>query len=265
MTDTSQTTETLSVEEVLAISDPGDVDRENHTKVDRFVINFGNIVAWAFPLLMVAIVSQVILRANGHNQAWLDDLQWWIYGVAMLTAFSYAIVTVSHVRVDILHQNYSPERKARIETFALGWLLIPFLALMTDVMVHYAFASIESREGSSSPNGLHRLYILKTMMPFLFALSVAAAYSGVRKNMAKFTTVDWPRTLLWLFPSAVFILWRAIHYVMYWAVALTDSETPTRRITREYEMFEYLHIVAFVAVILAIIVGFAMGRKKDAA
>ncbi|MEL6572507.1 MAG: TRAP transporter small permease subunit [Pseudomonadota bacterium] len=260
----SDSTETLSVEAVLAITDPGEVNRDSHTKVDRFVINVGNVVAWAFPLLMVAIVSQVILRASGYNQAWLDDLQWWIYGFAMLTAFGYAIVTVSHVRVDIFHQYYNPERKARIEAFALGWLLIPFLAMMTDVMFHYAVASIESGEGSSSPNGLHRLYILKTAMPFLFVLALMASYSGVRKNMAIFTSVDWPRTLIWVFPSAVFVLWRTLHYLAYWAVALTDSETATRRITREYAMFEYLHIAAFVAVIVVIIAGLAMGRKKDA-
>lgn len=265
MADTPPPTDTLSVEQVLAITDPGEVNRDSHTRLDRFVINFGNIVAWAFPMLMVAIVSQVILRANGHNQAWLDDLQWWIYGFAMLTAFGYAIVTASHVRVDIFHQNYSPARKARIEAFALGWLLIPFLALMTDVMFHYAVASIESGEGSSSPNGLHRLYILKSTLPFLFFFAGLAAYSGVRKNMAVFTDVTWPRTLIWLFPSAVFILWRAFHYLAYWAVALTDSETPTRRITREYAIFDYLHYAAFAAVLVLIIAGLAMRRSKDAA
>ena len=257
--------QTPSVEDVLAISDPGEVNRDSHTKADRFVINFGNVVAWAFPLLMIAIVAQVFLRANGVNQAWLDDLQWWMYGFAMLTAFGYAIVTNSHVRVDILHQNFSEARKARIEAFALGWLLLPFLALMTDVMFHYAVASIEAGEGSSSPNGLHRLYILKASLPFLFVLAIVATYSALCKNIAKFTERDLPHTLIWLFPSAVFILWRALHYVMYWAVALTDSETPTRRITREYGIFDYGHIIALVAVVAVIGVTLMLSRKKGAA
>ena len=118
------------VEEILAVSDPGEVGREHHGKIDRLMINVGNVVAWAFPLLMLAIVAQVFLRGAGHNQAWLDDLQWWIYGFAMLTGFGYAITTNSHVRVDILHQHFSPEKKARIEVAALGWLLAPFIALM---------------------------------------------------------------------------------------------------------------------------------------
>jgi len=56
----TDTTPTPSVEEVLAITDPGDVGRENHSKIDRMVIHIGNVVAWAFPILMVAIVAQVI-------------------------------------------------------------------------------------------------------------------------------------------------------------------------------------------------------------
>jgi len=262
MTDTSPSAETLSVDQVLAITDPGDVNRDSHTKTDRFVINVGNAVAWAFPLLMIAICSQVVLRASGYNQAWLDDLQWWIYGFAMVTAFGYAIVTNSHVRVDIFHQNYSPERKARIEAFALGWLLLPFLILMADVLIHYAWASIESGEGSSSPNGLHHLYILKTTLPFLFILACLATVSGMRKNVAVFTTPSLAKLLIWAFPSAVFLGWRLIHYALYWVVYLTDSEIKPRRITRDYAMFEYLHFVAFAAVIVLIVVAMAMGRKK---
>ena len=73
------TEETVSdVDEVLAISDPGEVGRENHGFFDRLMINVGNVVAWGFPLLIVAIVSQVFLRGMGNNQAWLDDAQWWI-------------------------------------------------------------------------------------------------------------------------------------------------------------------------------------------
>lgn len=257
----TDTTQVPSVEDVLKINDPGEVDRHLHGPIDRFVINVGNVLAWAFPLLMVAIVAQVILRANGMNQAWLDDAQWWIYGVAMVTAFGYAITTTSHVRVDILHQNYSPERKARIEVFALGWLLLPFIALMTDVMSHYAWASIESGEGSSSPNGLHRLYILKTTLPFLFLLSGLAAWSSLRRNLSVFSSVNLHKTLIWLFPTAVFITWRIVHYIGYWVVSFTNPDIVARRITRE-PFFDYALSIALVLVIATIIFSMVRSRNK---
>jgi TRAP-type mannitol/chloroaromatic compound transport system permease small subunit len=259
MTDTNQTP---SVDEVLAISDPGDVGREHHSKIDRFVINVGNVIAWAFPLLMVAIVSQVILRANGMNQAWLDDMQWWIYGVAMLAAFGYAITTSSHVRVDILHQNFSDVKKARIEAGAIGWLLLPFIALMTDVMTHYAWASIISGEGSSSPNGLHRLYILKTSLPFLFVIAGLAGYSIFKRNLAVFSGTGMGKQLIWLFPTAVFVGWRLVHYALYWVVYLTDAEIAARRITRDYAIFEYALTISFVCVVALIIIGTLRSRQK---
>lgn len=250
-----------SVDDVLKITDPGDVGRENHTKIDRFMINCGNVISWAFPLLMIAIVAQVILRANGMNQAWLDDLQWWIYGVAMLTAFGYAITTDSHVRVDILHQNYSPEKKARIEVVAIGWFLLPFIILMSDVMLHYAWASIEAGEGSSSPNGLHRLYILKTMMPILFIIAGFAALAVFRRNLRIFTNLNLATQLIWAFPAAVFLMWRAVHYLMYWFVYFTNADIVARRITRE-PIFEWALAVAFVLVIALICFGLITARRK---
>ena len=177
----------LTVDKVLAITDPGEVDRAVHTPLDRMMINFGNVVAWAFPLLMLAIVSQVFLRGFGHNQAWLDDAQWWIYGFAMLTAFGYAITTSSHVRVDIFHENYSLEKKAKIEVFAVGWLLLPFLGIMLDVLFHYGASSIKAGEGSDSPNGLHNLYLLKATLPVLFTMCILAAYAVMKRNLAVFS------------------------------------------------------------------------------
>lgn len=253
---------TPTVDQVLSITDPGEVDRDKHTKLDRLVINFGNIVAWAFPLLMIAIVAQVFLRGSGVNQAWLDDAQWWIYGFAMLTAFGYAITTSSHVRVDILHQNFSDERKARIEVFAIGWLLIPFIALMTDVMLHYAYSSVLAGEGSSSPNGLHRVYLLKITMPILFVLSGLAAWAVFMRNLAVFSTTGLDKKIFWALPSAIFIGWRLVHYAAYWMIYLTNSEINPRRITKE-PFFDYALYVSIAIVAALFVLGWLRNRTKE--
>ena len=90
----------------IAITDPGERLRAEHYKIDRFVIAVSNVMSWIFPILMFAIVAQVVMRKMGHNQAWLDDGQWWLYGIAMMAGFAYAITTDSHVRVDIFYQNF---------------------------------------------------------------------------------------------------------------------------------------------------------------
>ena len=250
------------VEEVLAISDPGEVGREHHGPLDRLMVNIGNIVAWAFPILMFAIVALVFLRGAGYNQAWLDDAQWWIYGFAMMTGFGYAITTNSHVRVDILHQNFSEEKKARIEAGAIGWLLLPFLTLMGDVLIHYAWQSITAREGSSSPNGLHNLYILKATLPFLFLLAGLAAWAVFQRNLAKFTSTGWDKKLIWAFPFFVFASWRIVHYAAYWVIYLTNSEIKPRRITRE-PFFDYTLMIAFWGVVALIVLTTVLNRRKE--
>lgn len=260
----SEQTIPTDVNEVLAITDPGEKGREHHGRIDRFVVQFSNVFAWSFLILMIAIVSQVFLRGAGYNQAWLDDLQWWVYGASMLAAFGYAITTNSHVRVDILHQNFSEQKKARIETFALGWMLMPFLVVMMDMMIPYAIASVQSGEGSASPNGLHRVYYLKILIPFLFFVALLAAWASFRRNVGKSGRDLWYRRLIWCFPTAVLLLWRIVHEAIYWTLAATTDITP-RRITREYEtLFESLLPAAFLIVLMALIVTWVMSRKSAA-
>lgn len=223
----------VTITQSIAISDPGEQDREFHTRADRFVINLGNLAAWLFPILMFAICAQVVLRKMGYNQAWLDDGQWWLYGFAMTVGFAYAITTQSHVRVDILHQNFPPRKKARVEVFGLGWLLLPFLMIMTDILFHYGWASVVAGEGSDSPNGLHRLYLLKMSLPFLFVLAVIAAISVLTRHLAELTRVHLWTVLIAMFPAAWFAAERLVFYIIWWAIRATNGEIAPRRIIRE--------------------------------
>lgn len=214
---------TDTIDHVIAISDPG----------DRMMINIGNIAAWLFPILMIAIVSQVFLRKAGMNQAWLDDAQWWLYGFAMITGFGYAITTDSHVRVDIFHENFPEAKKARIEVFALGWLLLPFLAMMSDILMHYAYASWQVKEGSDSPNGLHGLFMLKMSMPVLLWAAIIAAFAVLHRNLAKITKPVLWKTMIATFPTLWFTADRGVHYIFWWFTRFTNPELNPRRISKE--------------------------------
>lgn len=257
MTDQCQ----IDAEEIIAISDPGESVYKTGGYFDRVMINVGNTISWIFPILMLAIVAQVFLRGGGANQAWLDDAQWWMYGIAMLTAFGYAISTSSHVRVDIFYQHFSAEKQAKINAFAFGWLLLPFIAIMTDVLMHYAWQSIQSGEGSSSPNGLHRLYLLKSTMPVLFLIAGAAAWSRLKQNLEVFSTADLARLICWTFPAVIFILWRAVHYTLYWFIFFTNSEIKPRRISRE-PIFEYSMWIALCVIALLLVLGLVSRRRR---
>lgn len=218
-----------SPEEIVAVSDPGEVGRAEHNRGDRFVVQISNIAAWLFPILMLAITAQVILRNSGMNQAWLDDLQWWLYGAAVLMGVGYAVTTDSHVRVDILYDNFPDEKKTRINIFAIGWLFLPFIVLSWDVTYDYALGSLRADEGSSSPNGLHNLWIIKVFMNLSFVFIAIACWSAVVRNIARLHRPTLWRQLWSTFPGTFLIINLAIYYGLYGIMSLLAEEGATAR------------------------------------
>ncbi|MEO1638897.1 MAG: TRAP transporter small permease subunit [Pseudomonadota bacterium] len=224
-------------EELVAISDPGEVGRAEHNRGDRFVVFISNIAAWLFPILMLAITAQVILRNSGMNQAWLDDLQWWLYGAAVLVGVGYAVTTDSHVRVDIFYEGFADEKKTRINIFAIGWLFLPFIVLSWDVTYDYALSSIRADEGSDSPNGLHNLWILKVFMNVAFIFIGIACWAAVIRNIKRLHPPKLWRQLWGTFPGTFLILNLAIYYGLLIIATLTAPEGTSARDIRRGPLF----------------------------
>lgn len=260
------------VEEIISLSDPGEVGRDEHNRGDRFSVVVSNAFSWIYPILMIAIVSQIFLRGSGNNQAWLDDLQWWLYGSAVLIGIGYAVTTNSHVRVDIFFANFNSDRKARIEIFGLTWLFLPFIILAWDMTFHYAVASVQANEGSDSPNGLHRLYLLKIFLNVSLAFVGIAIWAAYVRFLDRLTQPLMWKQLLWALPSTMFLINLVIYYVLYWYVRLTaPPDFNIRRVTREpiFEPVEFMGVeilktmlMTFVLTAIVILVAYVL-RDKD--
>ncbi len=210
-----------------AIYDPGEVGRAGHNLGDRFVVVVSNACAWLFPILVVAICSQVVLRASGNNQAWLDDLQWWLYGVSALVGIGYAVTTDSHVRIDIFHNRFPERRKQWIEVLALTWLLLPFVILAWDLTLQYAIVSVMADEASDSPNGLHNLWILKVLVNVSFLFVGVAVWASYVRHLGRVARPTLFRQLVVALPSTLFGFNVAVHWIVLVFLKLTrfDPET----------------------------------------
>jgi len=225
-------------ETVGSIYDPGEVERETHNSGDRFVVTLGNLLAWLFPILMLVIVLQVLFRNFGRidlgpgNQAWMDDLQWWLYGIACLVGVAYAVTTNSHVRVDIFYDNYPEQKRRRVDLFALGWLFLPFTLVTWDVTLHYAIGSVISNEGSDSPNGLHNLWILKIAMNACFLFLAVAIVARVVRLLRRAGVDSGWALFFWTLPGTAFVVNLALFYAMWWLTRVTDPEMNPRSIAR---------------------------------
>jgi TRAP-type mannitol/chloroaromatic compound transport system permease small subunit len=233
---------------IVAISDPGEVGRAEHNRGDRFIVAVANVFAWIFPILMVVIVAQVLLRNFGRvgigpgNQAWMDDLQWWLYGAAVLIGVAYAVTTNAHVRVDVLYANFPERKQRRIDVFALAWLFLPFVILCWDVTLGYALQSIAAREGSSSPNGLHGLYLLKTFMNLSFVFMAAAVWFAYVRTLTKLVRPLWWRKLLYAFPSVAFAVNLLVYYVGLGVVLLLSEPGTTARDAARAPFFDEIEL-----------------------
>lgn len=144
--------------------------------LDKMVKLIGHVVMWANLLLIAAIVSQVSFRylAN-QNFPKLDEIQWHFYGLVTMVGISYALVTDSHVRVDLLYMQLSRRAQRVIEVLGILTLLVPFIYLMIDQGYDYFYESLRVNERSSSPTGLGGRWILKAVIPLSFILLALGA------------------------------------------------------------------------------------------
>ena len=266
-------------DQIAAVTDPGEVGKEHHNRGDRITIAISNLFAWLFPILMAIICTQVVLRTLGRagigpgNQAWMDDLQWWLYGAAVLVGIGYAVTTNSHVRVDIFYDGFSDRKKRKYDIFALAWLFLPFIILCWDVTFHYAVASVASDEGSSSPNGLHNLWILKVFMIVAFVLIGFAAWSAYTRYLSQITEVTLFKKLFYAFPTTMFLINLAVFYVLWWAEYLTSpADTNARQVGRhplfdEFDLgtWEIKYTIVITLIVTFIVLGLAKVLERRSA
>lgn len=144
--------------------------------IDKMVKGVGHVVMWANVLLIGAIVAQVLFRyLLNQNFPKLDEIQWHFYGLVTMVGISYALVTDSHVRVDILHLQLSRRAQRIIEVLGILTLVAPFLYLMVDQGWDYFYESWRVSERSSSPTGLPGRWAFKAIIPISFVLLSFAA------------------------------------------------------------------------------------------
>lgn len=156
-------------------------------KLDRFVIKIGKAAAWSNCLLIVAIILNVVMRyAFGMGQVWLEEMQWHLYGFAVMIGLSYSQAMDSPIRVDILHQRFSTRTRAFWEIFGLLLFLLPWVVVMVWMGVDFWSESWRVNEGSDSPLGLPWRWIIKAVIPLSFSLLGVAAVSRLISSIAAF-------------------------------------------------------------------------------
>lgn len=157
-----------------------------HTKLSRFIeepmISIGKLLSWIWLALMATIFLNVVLRYGfSEGRIELEELQWHLYSIGFLFGLSYTFLEDKHIRVDVLHEKFSPNLQAWIELYGLLLFLMPFLLLIIIFSVPFVASSYELSEISPSPGGLPFRWIIKSSLLIGFLMLFIATLSRISR------------------------------------------------------------------------------------
>ena len=133
---------------------------------------------------MIVIIVQVLLR-YGLNQGMvaLEELQWHLFAILILTGLSFAELNRAHVKVDIISHRFSRKTNAIIEIFGYVFLLFPFLIIVFYHSLDFLADSYSKMESSVSSAGLPYRWVIKSFIPISFAMFFITATINIFKNI----------------------------------------------------------------------------------
>jgi TRAP-type mannitol/chloroaromatic compound transport system permease small subunit len=153
--------------------------------IDTFIRYVGHTLMWANVIVILVIILQVILRYGfGHGLVILEELQWHFYAVAFMFGLSYAVMTDSHVGMDLVYEKLSPKWQCRWDIFGILFLLLPFACLIFYYSLDFVHEAWRLNERSVAPQGLPWRWAIKSVIPISFALLVLAAISRLIRTLS---------------------------------------------------------------------------------
>ncbi|MAF96702.1 MAG: C4-dicarboxylate ABC transporter [Rhodospirillaceae bacterium] len=146
--------------------------------IDRIVKWIGHVVCWANGILILVIIFNVVLRYGfGKGHPAIEELQWHLYALTVMMGVSYAQVTDSHVRVDVIAMRLS-ERTIRLwEIFGILIFVFPFVFAVFWHSLDFVTESFRLNESSDAPLGLPWRWAIKAVIPISFGLLGLACLS----------------------------------------------------------------------------------------
>ncbi|MCH8529428.1 MAG: TRAP transporter small permease subunit [Saccharospirillum sp.] len=162
--------------------------------IEAVIDGFGRFFSWAWVLLMLLVVLNVVLRyALNKSFVALEELQWHIYAVGFMIGLSYCVLKDGHVRVDVVAEQFSPKKRATIEFLGTILFLIPFCLFV----LYYAYPFVERsfliNERSANPGGLPMRWIIKSVILVAFSLLMMAGIARALRALSLLT--GFPRPL----------------------------------------------------------------------
>ncbi len=137
-------------------------------------------------LLSCVISATNALVRYGFNWStnWMLEVQWYLFGAAVMLGAAYTFQKNEHVRVDLIYGHVSPRFQRWIDVFGIVVFLLPACVLFSWLSWKTLFLpSWEVLEKSSNAGGLAR-YPIKFIVPLGLAMLAIQGVSELIKRVA---------------------------------------------------------------------------------
>lgn len=152
--------------------------------IDRLTELIGRSVAWLIFIAILISAGNAIVRKllSTSSNAWLE-MQWYLYGAAFLLAAAYTLKQNEHIRIDIVYGLFPRRTQHWIDLFGHVFFLMPFVLLMTWLLVPYALQAFRSGQVSTNAGGLI-IWPARALLAAGFLLLVIQGVSEIIKKIA---------------------------------------------------------------------------------
>jgi len=173
-------------------------------KINRLMDVLGKIAGFMLIMLVLIMAYNVIGRYAFRNSSiGLEELSWHLYAAIFLLGIPFAMRSESHVRVDLLYENFSARTQAIIDLIGSIVFLLPFCLVVIWTGFEFTAAAYQLGtqpdsvssfftqlvgpgigERSQDPGGLLNRWIIKAVIPlsFFFLLLACIAFFIQRLN-----------------------------------------------------------------------------------
>lgn len=138
-----------------------------------------------FSLFLVLVVSMDVFMRYLFNITFVSvqELEWHLYALIFLLGGAYTLRYNAHVRVDVIYQRLGKRGKAAINVLGCILFLFPGCYLVIKTSLPFMLDSWALKECSPNPGGLPARYLLKSMIPFSFAMIAIQGISLFLENI----------------------------------------------------------------------------------
>lgn len=133
--------------------------------IDHTTLWVGRTIAWLTLIMVIATCIVVFMRRGlDLGSIALQESITYMHAVIFLLGAAYALKRDGQVRVDIFYRQFSPVKKAWVNSLGTLLFLIPTCGFIGFISIDFVVSSWQIREGSTDSGGLDYVYLLKSLI-----------------------------------------------------------------------------------------------------